>query len=193
MQCFTARTTWLLLCLTTVACAAPPREELEQARVAIDAARQAGGERFAATEFAAAGDALGKADAAVAARDYRLALNYALESREHAQNATRIASDTRTGLQRDAERSIADAKELLQRAAAALKAPAGAQLSRRARRQAQERLARLETDLQKAGAALEKEDYKAASGLSAEVKRQAEALISLLSNGRTSQSPQRQR
>ena len=47
------------------------------------------------TEFAAATTALKNANDAVRQRDYRLALNHALESREQAQNAARDAADTR--------------------------------------------------------------------------------------------------
>ena len=48
----------------------------------------------AATEYTAATQALKQANDAVTERDYRLALNYALESREQAQNAARTAADT---------------------------------------------------------------------------------------------------
>ena len=75
----------LVVGLLAVSCAAPPNKELDQARSAITAAREAGAERFAANEIAAAERELKLAQQAVDERDYRLALNHALESREQAE------------------------------------------------------------------------------------------------------------
>ena len=68
--------------LATVACSAPPEKEIQQAKVAIEAAKTAGAEQYAREEFAAAKEALTRADEAVTERDYRLALSHALDSRE---------------------------------------------------------------------------------------------------------------
>ena len=65
----------------------PPDKEMQQAQGAIDAARAAGADQYAHEEFAAAQEALTHANEAVEQRDYRLALNHALDSRERAQNA----------------------------------------------------------------------------------------------------------
>ena len=46
---------------------------------------------------------------AVAERDYRLALNYALDSRERAQNAAKEAADSKAAARADADRALADA------------------------------------------------------------------------------------
>jgi hypothetical protein len=75
----------LVIGLLAVSCAAPPNKEIDQARNAIAAARDAGAERFAPTEIAAADRELTLASEAVTARDYRLALNHALESLEQAE------------------------------------------------------------------------------------------------------------
>src|SRR5438034_1116223 len=82
----------LLASLSSAACGAPPDKELQQAQSAIEAARAAGADRFAVEEFLAAQNALARANEAVAQRDYRLALNHALDARERAQTATRDAS-----------------------------------------------------------------------------------------------------
>ena len=63
------------------ACTSPPNKEMDQAQGAIDAARAAGAERYAAKELAAANAALKSANDAVQEGDYRLALNHALEPR----------------------------------------------------------------------------------------------------------------
>jgi hypothetical protein len=91
-----------------VACADPPDKELHQAQGAIDAARAAGAEKYAADELKAAQDALDHANTAVGDRDYRLALNYALDSRERAQNAAKMAADQKAAARGDAERLLAE-------------------------------------------------------------------------------------
>ena len=75
------------------------------------------------TEFTAATQALKQANEAVTGRDYRLALNYALESREQAQNAARTAADSRAKLRGDVERSIAEAKALMAQTRARMDGP----------------------------------------------------------------------
>src|SRR5687768_10694125 len=77
-----SRALWVFLVALCTACAEPPSKEMNQAQGAIDAARAAGAEQFAAAEFTAAVDALRRSEEAVAARDFRLALNHAIDSRE---------------------------------------------------------------------------------------------------------------
>jgi hypothetical protein len=90
--------TCLLLAIVASGCAEPPHKEMDQAQGAIDAARAAGADRYATSEYSAATDALNNANTAAAASDHRLALSYALESWEHAQNAARNAADARARL-----------------------------------------------------------------------------------------------
>ena len=183
-----ARGAWLVIVVSAIACASPPQREIDQAQGAIDAARAAGAEQYAATEYAAATQALKQANDAVTGRDYRLALNYALESREQAQNAARTAADTRAKLRGDVERSIAEAKALLDQTRARLNSPSGAQIPRAARRTAQQRLKQLEGDLQKADAALRAEEYMDADRLLMGIKQRLQAVVATLSRGPTSQS-----
>ena len=88
---------WLVLIFCTAflasACGDPPTREMDQAQGAIDAARAAGADRYATEEYQAAVDALKQAQEAVAQRDYRLALNHAIDSRERAQNAAKQAAE----------------------------------------------------------------------------------------------------
>jgi flagellar hook-basal body complex protein FliE len=141
------------------ACAAPPDKELQQAQGAIDTARAAGADQYAHDEFAAAEDALKRAHEAVAQRDYRLALNNALDARERAQGAAKEAADRKATKRGDAERELLDAMTALNeansklRAAEAARAPAKVLAAPR----------RLITDshaaLQKARAAFDQGDY----------------------------------
>ncbi len=95
--------------LITAACGTPPDKEIQQAQTAIDAARTAGADRFAVEEFGAAQDLLTRAKDAITQRDYRLALNHALDARERAQNAARDATGRMAAAKRDAEGALTDA------------------------------------------------------------------------------------
>lgn len=191
MQQFRGCAAWMAACalLLSVACGSPPHKEMDQAQGAIDAARAAGAEKYAPTELAAAEGALKQAGTAVDGGDYRQALSYALESREQAQNAARTAADTRARLRGGVERSIAEVKSLIAAARSSLKAPAS-RVSSRARRTAEQRLAQAETDLQKAVAALEAEDYAGADQLLTGIKARIQELAASLAPRRP-QPPRR--
>jgi hypothetical protein len=144
-----------------VSCAEPPNKEMNQAQGAIDAARAAGAEKFAAAEFSAAQDALKKSEEAVAAGDYRQALSHALDSRERAQNAAKLAVDGRADARGHAERAIAEVATLLSRARAQLKDADVARLNARTLQGPRATVATTETMLQEARTALKTEEYSA--------------------------------
>src|SRR5258707_924021 len=108
-----------LLTVATLLCGAcgdPPEKEMQQAEGAIAAARAAGADRYAHDEFAASETSLKRAHDAVEQRDYRLALNYALDSRERAQSAAKEAGDRKAAARGDAERALANASAALTQA-----------------------------------------------------------------------------
>ena len=142
--------------ILSAGCAEPPHKEMNQAQGAIDAARAAGADRFATAEFTAATDALKRSEEAVAARDYRQALNHAIDSRERAQSAARMAVEGRADARGQAERAIAEVATLLSQAQAQLK-----NLASRPLRGPRATVANAEKGLQEARAALAKEDYGA--------------------------------
>jgi hypothetical protein len=146
-----------VICLLSAGCAEPPSKEMNQAQGAIDAARAAGADRFAAEEFTAATDALTRSEAAVDARDYRQALSHAIDSRERANNAAKLAVEGRANARGQAERAIAEVATLLSQAQAQLaNLPATRPL--RAPRATVAGAAKM---LQEARAALAAEDYSA--------------------------------
>ncbi|HEY6830621.1 MAG TPA: DUF4398 domain-containing protein, partial [Gemmatimonadaceae bacterium] len=108
--------------VTVGACGDPPDKEIQQAQGAIDTAKAAGADLYAADEFKAAQEALQHANEAVAQRDYRLALNNALDARERAQNAAKEAGDHKAAARADAERTVAAASVALVDARGRLKA-----------------------------------------------------------------------
>lgn len=150
-----------LLVALAAACTSPPHKEMDQAQGAIDAARAAGADRYAVPEFAAANTALKNANDAVEQGDYRLALNHAIDSRDQAQNAARVAADNRAKLRGDVERSIAEVTALGNQVQAWIASPASARTPR-TRRTAQQVVTQTTGELQKAGSALQAEDYPAA-------------------------------
>jgi hypothetical protein len=151
----------LITAILSASCAEPPNKEMNQAQGAIDAARAAGADKFAAAEFSAAQDALKKSEEAVAAGDYRQALSHALDSRERAQNAAKLAVDGRADARGHAERAIAEVATLLSRAHAQLKDADVARLNARTLQRPRSTVASTEAMLQEARAALKTEDYAA--------------------------------
>ena len=103
-------------------CAEPPRKEMDQAQGAIDAARAVGAAEYAATELDGAVTALTRAEQAVEQRDYRQALNQAIDARERAQTAGRTAADGKAELRSQAERSAAALATAVEAAASRLEA-----------------------------------------------------------------------
>jgi hypothetical protein len=183
---------WLLVTLLVVpACAEPPNKEINQAQGALDAARAAGAERYATDEYQAAATALKNANDAVTQRDYRLALNYALDSREHAQSAARQAADSRARARGEVERSMAEVASLLAQANSRLAAAQAARAPRRTVREAQQLLAQVNDDVQEAGAAMKADDYPRAEPLLTSVKQRIAKVMALLNQSAGSQSSRR--
>lgn len=172
---------WVLALVLLTACGTPPHKEIDQAQGAIDAARAAGGDRFATQEFEAAIASLKLANDAVNQDDYRLALNHAIESREHAQNAARLASETHARLRGDVERSLAEVTALIAQANGRLMtADKTARVSRRVVADAKRTLATVNSDVQKAGAASEAQDYAKAQALLVDAKERISKVITRL-------------
>ncbi len=108
------------IAVLSASCAEPPHKEMNQAQGAIDAARSAGADKFAVEELTAAVDALKRSEEAAASGDYRQALNHALDSRDRAQNAAKMAVDGRANARGEAEAMVAELATLLSRAHAQL-------------------------------------------------------------------------
>src|SRR5262245_7287009 len=152
----------LLASLIVAACGTPPDKELQQAQAAIDAARTAGADRYATEEFTAAQTALAKANDAVAQRDYRLALNNALDARERAQTAAKEAAGRMTAVKREAETAMKDADATLHDAYAKLKAAEASHAPAAMLRDAGKSIAAADTALQEARTLNERGDFQQA-------------------------------
>jgi hypothetical protein len=181
-----------LLVVLATACTSPPNKEMDQAQGAIDAARAAGADRYAPTEFAAATTALKNATEAVAQRDYRLALNHAIDSREQAQNAARVAADTRAKVRGEVERSIAEVNALITQVNAWIASPAAARTPR-ARRTAQQVVTTSTAEVQKAGSAMQAEDYAGAQNVLTATKERLQKVLPTAANTAAAQSTRRRK
>ena len=175
------------------ACGEPPHKEMDRAQGAIDAARAAGADQYATDEYTAATTTLQQAHDAVAQRDYRLALNYALESREHAQNAAREAADTRARIRGEVERGMAEVAALLAQANSRVAAASRTRRPRRTLREAQQALARVNDDVQKAGEAMKAGDYRGVQPILTGLKERIEQVIATLDVPPRAQSATRRR
>jgi hypothetical protein len=154
----------VLFVLASLACGGdPPDKEMQQARGAIEAARAAGADRYAAYEFKAAAGALNNAEVAVDQRDYRLALNHALDSMERAQNAAKQAADGKAIARVHAERAIAAATTAVAGAVAKVKAAQSARVPARVVTATNAAIADARERVQEARTAFEAGDYHAAS------------------------------
>jgi hypothetical protein len=161
-------------------CAEPPHKEMDQAQGAIDAARAAGGERYATAEYSAATAALKSANDAVAGGDYRLALNYALESSEHAQNAAREAANTKAQLRADVERMMTEIVALLAQANTRMTAAQRARVPQRRLQGPASEIAAANASVQKAGEAINADDYLLAKETLEGVKERIEQALTAI-------------
>ena len=93
-------------CSSSPRCSEPPQKEIDRAQGAIDAARAAGAEQYAAEPFSAATTAMQQTHEAVQQRDYRLALSRAIDANERALEAARQAANGKAKAQSDADAAI---------------------------------------------------------------------------------------
>jgi hypothetical protein len=154
----------------------PPEKEIQQAQGAIEAARTAGADDYAHDEFAAAEGALKRAREAVDQRDYRLALNNALDSRERAQNAEKEAAGQKTTARADAQRALAATSTALAQTKAKLKAAESAHAAARTLSEARRSVADGEKAVQEARSAIDLGNYRdAANAINGSMARLAAA------------------
>jgi hypothetical protein len=157
--------TTLMTGFTTACGDDPPDKEIQQAQQAIDTARAAEADRYAADEFTGATDALKRAQAAVVARDYRQALSDAIDARDRAQTAAKDGAEKKAAAKVEVDRALHNAALAIVDARATLRT---AETSRRPARVVaplRRWIAEAETHVQEARTAFERGDYQDA-GLS---------------------------
>lgn len=175
------------------ACAEPPSKEMNQAQGAIDAARAAGADQYAPTEFTAAVDGLKKSEEAAAQHDYRLALNYAIDSRSRAQEAAKGAVEARAKARGDAERAVAEANTLLGQAVDRLRDPNVSRLPRRTLQEPRRVVEAAQKSMQEAGAALTRDDYSRAITLTEGLSARLQVALAAIDDVVAANPPRRRR
>jgi hypothetical protein len=171
---------WLLVSMFAAACGTPPNKEMDQAQGAIDAARAAGADRYATDTFNAATNALQLSHDAAAQRDYRLALNHALDAGARAQNAAREAAETHARIRGEVERSMAEIAAALAQAGTLIAAPASTRVPRPTLTEARRVIAEVNAAVQEAGTAVEANDYLAAQPVLTGVKERIDGVIATI-------------
>lgn len=166
---------------------------MNQAQGAIDAARAAGADDYAAADLAAATDALRRSEEAVTQKDYRLALSLAIDSRSHAQNAAKRAVDARSNARGEAERAIAEISTLIAHARDRLKDPALATVPRPTLQRPRSTIAQAEKTLQEARAALQAGNYPRVTTLTAGLTKRVQAALNVIDGAAAKQPPRRRR
>jgi hypothetical protein len=160
-----------------VACSDPPTKEMNQAQGAIDAARAAGAEQYAPEEYRAAVAALQRSHDAVGQRDYRQALNYALDARERAHDAARSGAEHMAQIRSDAEQTLTALTLATESARTRFTAADAAHIPADQLVVLREEYEHAQTDLQKARAELSQQHYAAARDLARNARDRAQAVV----------------
>jgi len=181
-----------LLIVTFAACASPPNREIVDAERALKVAKAAGAERYASESYKSADKAYRQANEAVLTGDYRLALNRALESRDFAQTAARSAAEGRAQARDEALRTMADLSTQLLRVTAQLDAAEKSRtMSKTVMRDVRQALTLINADVQKAGTAINNEDYMAAQEALSGVKLRLDTASGEIESARKAQRARR--
>jgi hypothetical protein len=157
------RLTPVLIALAFLAaCAEPPTKEHQQAESAIASARAANAATYAPDGLQAAEAALQKYDEAVAQRDYRQALNLAIDARDRAYEATKQATDAKAAVKTQAETLAREVDTLTATANARLAGTAMPRPNPQAADRIRVALKNASGALQEARTLINREDYRGA-------------------------------
>jgi hypothetical protein len=182
----------VLLAFSSLACGGdPPDKEMQQAQNAIDQARAAGADRYAVEEYTAAVDALKNAHTAVDQRDYRLALNDALDSKERAENSAKLAVEGKAAARSAADKALIAANAAVNAADAKVKAATTAHPAARGLTDVKSALDEAHAHIQEARTAFNSGDYYAALSAASAATQSAKAATDKLEV--TPASPTRRR
>jgi hypothetical protein len=157
------RRSLLIALALAAACSEPPDKERHQAEGALSAARAADAATYAPTELQAAEAALQKYDDAVAQRDYRQALNYALTAQDHAYQAAKTASNEKAAARSRAEKLIADLERLSGIASARVAGTTGPRPTAASAERLRALLKAAPHALQEAGTLVQRQDFRGAA------------------------------
>jgi hypothetical protein len=165
------------LALVLSGCSEPPQKEIDQAQAAVDAAQSAGADTYAADEYGAAVTALQKSHAAVDQRDYREALNYAIDARQRASESVKQAGIARGHTQAAAEKLVTECSTRISQLDTDIKVAEGARVAPRDLRSARMTLADAQNALQETRRSMSGGKYAEVASALTEVRRKLDAAI----------------
>jgi hypothetical protein len=143
-------------------CSEPPAKEHDQAEAAVAAARAANAATYAPDDLQAAEADLQKYDEAVAQRDYRQALNLAIEARDRAYEAAKAATAARDAAQAQATRLAGEVESLLKTAGARLDGTATPRVTGTAAERLRASVRSATQALQEARTLIDRQDFRGA-------------------------------
>jgi len=167
----------LLLALVVSGCSEPPQKEIDQAQASVDAAKTAGADTYAAEEYNAAVTALQKSHDSVDQRDYREALNYAIDARQRATEAAKQAGIAKAHTKVAAEKLVTDCSTRVSQLDTDIRVAQGAHVAPRDLRSARTTLADAQNALQETRIAMEAGKYAEVLSALTEVRRKLDAAI----------------
>ena len=160
----------------------PPTKEIQQAQQAIDTARTAGADRYAPDEFSGAQNALSHAQASVTAKDYRQALNDALDARDRAQTAAKDAGEKKAATKLEVDRALHDVALSIVDARAKLRTAETSRRSPRTLIPVRRAISDAETHVQEARTAFDHGEYLDAQALLTTTRGKLDESVRILSN-----------
>jgi hypothetical protein len=165
---------------------------MNQAQGAIETARAAGADRYAAEEYGAAVAALEKSREMATQRDYRQALNFALDARERAVDAARSGAERMAQVRSEAETAVRTTAQTLQIAQARLKS-SSARAADKTPAPLRDAIAQAEKDLQEARSAIARQDYTPARDLARAIDQRLQDAMTAAeqANAKTARKPAR--
>jgi len=140
-------------------------------------ARTAGADKYAADEYSAAAIALQKSRDAVAQRDYRLALNYAIDARQRSQDAIKQAGGGRARAQHDADALMTRISALATELQTRLRAAEASRVPLKDLRSARTTVAAVDERLQEARTAIAAGNYDQATTVLTAVREKLDAAL----------------
>jgi hypothetical protein len=171
-----------LLLLMAAGCSEPPNKEIDQAQSTLDIARTAGADKYATDEYNAAASALQKARAAVDQRDYRQALNYAIDSRQRSLDAIAQAADGKARAQRAADDLITFVSKRALEVQGRLKTAEAAKVAAKDLRDLRAAVTEAQTGLQEARALISGGNYEKATTALVSVREKLDAAVRTTEN-----------
>ena len=183
------------LALVALGCAKPPDQEMQQAQSAMEVAKTAGAETYAAESLGKAQDVLSQAQAEVQAQQGKMFKSYAkakellAQAKTAADQAAADATTAKAQMKSDAEAALNAAKTALDSATQAV-ATAPASKDRKADLEAmQSDLATLKTLIGEADSAMASEDYAGAKQKADQVQQEAAKILADVQQAGAKKSP----